>query len=230
MLNAPQNDARRASEVLYDEVENSRNGPRRENIRLLRKVCDQMEKDNVQMSMAEVVRRAAEFNGPAYSTVSNAGSKLGEYVQLRIVEQGARVTKRMGQQSLADSVTDPVLQAQIRDKEDTARWVGHENNGLRNLLKSLRPGIDVDGMLQRGITELKPPEPPKLELSQVDPEASAAILKLLTHLIGSRNYIELRGRLTINAKVVLDASEYSALRKATGISEEDWPKRFGSAA
>lgn len=77
---------RRASDVLYDEIAASRNSIRRENIRAIKVVCDRMENDGVQIAAAEVVRRCGH-GGPAYSTVCNTGSKLGEYIRLRVVDR-----------------------------------------------------------------------------------------------------------------------------------------------
>lgn len=217
---------RRASEVLYDEISKSRNGVRRENIRALRKVCDQMEKDKVPMSVAEVVRRCDEA-GPAYSTVSNKGSPLGEYVRLRIVEQASVRVTRTPKESIAETVTDPVLQAQIREKEETAKWVSRENNGLRIILKNLRPGVDIDKLLEN-------PQPgvplplvvPVLAQRESDPELGGALIKLVSHLINDRNYRELKGRFTINGKIVLGADELAAVRRATGLTDEEWKIRF----
>lgn len=106
-----------------------------------------MEKDKVPMAIAEVVRRTGK-NGPSYSTVTNKGSLLGEYVKQRINEQEAALaTPHRGENSIADTVADPVLQARIRDKETTARLLQRENNALRQLFKNMRPGFDVDGFI-----------------------------------------------------------------------------------
>lgn len=226
MLDTEKVDVRRASEVLYEELVNSRNGPRRDNIRLIKQSCDQMEKDKVPMTAAEIVRRCGE-TGPAYSTVSNKGSPLGEYIRLRIIEQGALKTTSDLKKSLADSVADPVLQAQIRDKEQTAKWVSRENQGLRKLLKNLSPGVDIDAMLEGANTAAKGPTTTlQIEKRPLDPEVGAALLKLFAHLVG-RGYSELRGRFAINSKVVLDATEYTALKRATGLSDDDWNTRYG---
>ena len=219
---------RRASEVLYDEISKSRNSVRRDNVRALRKVCDQMEKDKVPMTVAEVVRRCVEA-GPAYSTVSNKGSPLGEYVRLRIVEQGSVRATRTAKESIADTVTDPVLQAQIREKEETAKWVSRENNGLRILLKNLRPGVDIDKLLenpQAGVPTLQ--VVPVIAQRESDPELGGALIKLVSHLINDRNYRELKGRFTINGKIVLGTDELAAVRRATGFTDEEWNVRFQS--
>lgn len=220
---------RRASEVLYDELATSRNSIRRENIRLVRAACDQMERDGVQMSAAEIARRCGE-NGPAYSTISNSGSQLGDYVRLRITEQAARRTPVPGaRRSVADGVADPVLQAQMRDLESVKRYLTRENSGLRALLKGLRPGVDIDRLL-RG--DAKPTEArltgAEKALPSVDVhEVRGALLKLIDHLVGARQYKLHRGRLTINGKVVLDPGEVEALRRTTNLSDDEWGTRYG---
>lgn len=221
---------RRASDVLFDVVTGSRNSLRRENIRLIKEVCDWMEKDRVQISVAEVVRRCGT-DGPAYSTVSNQGSQLGEYVRLRITEQGVIQSSPGNARSLADTVHDPVLQARIRDTENTARWVARENDGLRALLKSLRPGIDIDRLIRK---ESETPSVAKNEplRTSTDPdsiELQGLMLKLMDHLVGTRQYKGTRGRLTINGKIVLDARDLKLFREASGLTEEGWQVRYGEA-
>lgn len=227
-MNNPQPPERRGSDVLYDEIAASRNSIRRGNIAAIKEVCDQMEKDGVQIAAAEVVRRCGS-NGPAYSTVSNTGSKLGEYIKLRITEQASRVkgVSKSGS-SLADTVLDPVLKAQIRDKESVARWLQKENNALRKLFKTLRPGVDIDSAIADATKGAQPflvARPVNSEV-QVDKHVSAAMLKLMDHLVGGRQYTFLKGRLIINKKVVLEAPEVSAYRRSTGLSDADWQQRY----
>lgn len=218
---------RRASDILYDEISVSRNSIRRENIRLIKDVCEQMEKDGIQISVAEVVRRCGP-NGPAYSTVSNIGSKLGDFVKLRIDEQVSVVKSNSPHRSLSDSVIDPVLQAQIRDKESTARWLQKENNALRSLLKSLRPGVDIDGAIANAT---KGAQSLVLGLSDQSSDTSNealanCLLKLMDHLVGSRQYTFDKARLLVNKKVVLDANQTAAYRAATKLSSTDWSARY----
>lgn len=226
-MNDPQLTERRASDVLYDEIAASRNSVRRGNIAAIKEVCDLMEKDGVQIAAAEVVRRCGP-NGPAYSTVSNTGSKLGEYIKLRITEQASRVKGVSRSGSLADTVVDPVLQAQIRDKESVARWLQKENGALRTLLKTLRPGVDIDG----AIACASKGGQPFLLAAPVDSQAlddkqvAAALLKLMDHLVGSRQYAFLKGRLTINKKVVLEAADVAVYRHGTGLTEAEWQQRY----
>lgn len=225
-----QTPSRRASDVLYDEITSSRNSLRRENIRLIKEVCDRMEKDKVPINVAEVVRRCGE-GGPAYSTVSNQGSQLGEYIKTRITEQAAGIGAISGKQALADTISDPVLKARVRDTESVARLVTRENHGLRALFKTLRPGVDIDGLIRRA-SESPQPETatPSLPAPPTGPdknELSGLLLKLMDHLVSSRQYRETRGRLTINGKIVLDARELKTYREASGLSEEAWQARYG---
>lgn len=221
---------RRASDILYDEIAASRNSIRRENIRAIKEVCDQMEKDSVQIAAAEVVRRCGP-DGPAYSTVCNTGSKLGEYIKLRINEQLSNFKGTQKRGSLADTLLDPVLQAQVRDKESLARWLKKENDALRTLFKNLRPGVDIDGAIAKSIKggdELKIGIP--TSENTINNEALApALLKLMDHLVGGRQYSLNNGRLTINKKVILDKPEVSAFRDASKLSQDDWSRRYEGA-
>jgi len=221
---------RRASDVVYDEIAASRNSIRRENIRVIKQVCDQMEKDGVQIAAAEVVRRCGP-DGPAYSTICNTGSRLGEYIRLRVDEQASNIKRKPRSSSLADTVLDPVLQAQIRDYESLARWLRKENDGLRFLLKTLRPGVDIDGAIanaSKGGKQLflvaSAPE-----VGPSNPSFATTLLKLMDHLVGGRQYTFTKGRLTINKKVVLDQSDVAAYRDAAGLSLDDWARRYESS-
>lgn len=226
-MSEPTSQDRRASDVLFDEIAASRNSIRRENVRVIKEVCDQMEKDGVQIAAAEVVRRCGP-NGPAYSTVCNTGSKLGEYIRLRVDEQASRVKGKPKKGSLADTVLDPVLQAQVRDKESLARWLQKENDALRTLLKTLRPGVDIDGAIANASKGgqhllLAAPSP---EAGPSNESLPVALMKLMDHLVGGRQYCFTKGRLTINKKVVLDPSEVAAYRDASKLSPDDWSRRY----
>ena len=182
------------------------------------------------MSAAEVVRRCGP-NGPAYTTVSNTGSKLGEYIRLRMSEQAARVRGRGPANSLADDVLDPVLQAQIRDKESIARWLRKENSALRGFLKTLKPGVDIDGAIAgaaKNAGQIVFAAPAVTAVIANDDGLSSALLKLLDHLVGIRQYVLTNGRLTINKKVVLDATDIDAVRRATLLTQDVWDSRYGS--
>lgn len=226
-MNNPQLTERRSSDVLYDEIAASRNSVRRGNIAAIKEVCDLMEKDGVQIAAAEVVRRCGP-NGPAYSTVSNTGSKLGEYIKLRITEQASRVKGVAKSGSLADTVVDPVLQAQIRDKESVARWLQKENDALRTLFKTLRPGVDIDGAIANATRGGQPflLASPMDAQAPADKQVPAALLKLMDHLVGGRQYTFIKGRLTINKKVVLEAADVAAYRRGTALTEAEWQQRY----
>ncbi|WP_334186815.1 hypothetical protein [Noviherbaspirillum sp.] len=221
---------RRASDVLYDQINSSKNSLRRSNIQSLKEVCDLMEKDRVQITLAEAVRRTGK-DGPKYTTVSNKGSLLGEYVRLRMMEQAAGSSKLRSDtpQSVADCLQDPVLQARVRDTESVARYVKRENVALRGLLKNLRPGVEIDQLLastpsqSRGITLQIDTQKKEADVS---PALGSAVLRVLDHLIGERQYQLYRGRLTINSKSILTPYELEALRAATGLSEAEWEARF----
>ena len=112
-MNGSVNQDRRASDILFDDLAGSRNSIRRENIRVIKEVCDLMEKDGVPIAAAEVVRRCGP-NGPAYSTVCNTGSKLGEYIRLRVDEQASRTQDNIaGQlQPISDALSrTPIMGA-----------------------------------------------------------------------------------------------------------------------
>lgn len=222
---------RRASDVLYDEISTSRNSIRRENAHLLKIACDQMEKDGVTISATEAVRRCG-VNGPAYSTVSNQGSRLGEYVRLRVLEQGTKLSpKRGADYSIAGTISDTVLQAQVLDMESNARWLLKENNGLRTLLKSLSPGVEIDKLLSKGGARAtaKTNENKLAGNQSSGPELQGTLLKLMDHLVGSRQYRESRGRLTINSKIVLDAKSLETYQQATGLTADEWRRRYGDS-
>lgn len=220
---------RHASDVLYEELTRSRNSSRRNNVKRLKAVCDQMEKDRVSMSIAEVARRCGD-EGPAYSTISNQGSRLGEYVKLRIGEQRAILgPKTKHSTGLADTILDPLLAAQVRDNEAQARWLKRENNALRHLLKSLRPGVDIDAALaQKGKGDALPLMGLSEGISQVDPETGGTLLALMDHLICERKYVIFSERLTVNRKVVLDRRQIELYRRLCGLTDEQWTVRYGA--
>ncbi|MHB1494673.1 MAG: hypothetical protein ACYCUY_04405 [Acidithiobacillus sp.] len=206
----------RASEILYNELAASRNSVRRENAVALKRVCDQMEKDRVPMTVAEVVRRCGNA-GPAYSTVSNTGSQLGDYVKLRMTEQAANmVPAAAGQGMLSDAIADPVLAAQVKDKESQARWLQKENTALRHLLKTLSPGLDIDGLIFKGKASVILPTSTQSDVQEVSIDLKEALTILMNHLTHDRQYIVERGRLTINKKVVLNPIQLIALQQVTG--------------
>lgn len=153
---------------------------------------------------------------------------LGEYIRLRIDEQTSNVKAKSRAVSLADSVLDPVLQAQIRDKESLARWLRKENDALRSLLKTLRPGVDIDSAIakaSKGGQQLLLAAPSG-EACRSNEGLATSLLKLMDHLVGGRQYSFTKGRLTINKKIVLDASEVIAYREASSLSADEWSRRY----
>jgi hypothetical protein len=226
-MNTPKEN-RRASDILYAEIFASRHSGRRENIWIIKEVCDQMERDRVLISAAEVARRGGK-NGPAYSTICNTGSKLGEYIKLRMTEQAASLPGSSGREKdLSESISDPVLAAQVRDKESTARWYQKENSGLRQLLKSLTPGFDIDTALTRATKGHPLISPLGSCESHRNDRLAGVLLKLMDHLIRDRQYVQMRGRLTINHKVILDPEDLTTLRQACGLTDEEWHLRYAN--
>lgn len=218
--------ARRASDVLYEELVASRNSVRRTNAALVKQACDQLEKAGIPISIADVVRRCGP-DGPAYSTISNTGSALGEYVKLRVGEQATPRKDADGDRSLADKIADPVLQAQVRDRESQSRWLHKENVALRALLKTLSPAVDIDAAIKSGWKGSDTFRQIAVAPTAAETGTATAILKLLDHLVGSRQYSLEGGRLTVNKKVVLDKSDTAALRSSVGLANEDWLRRYG---
>lgn len=217
---------RSASALLYDELSSSRNSTRRDNVKRLKDVCDLMERDRVVLSVAEISRRC-EPHGPAYSTICNSGSRLGDYVRMRVDEQIAnqpgRGTPRPG---VAQAVADPLLAAQFRHLESTARLLKRENNSLRGLLKRLSPRIDIDAAINKAMSGA-PLLPAQADASTpIPPGLSGAILRLIDHLIIERRYEQYKGRLTINRKIVLEVDQMEACRAAAGLDPDQWARRY----
>lgn len=218
---------RQASAILFDEISRSRNGLRRSNAQRVKDACDEIERDKLGISAAEVARRC-QNTGPAYSSISNKGSQLGDYVRSRINEQVlSKIDRSTSSDSFADQITDPVLQTLVRDRESKSKWLTKENNGLRTLLKNLSPGIDIDDLLRSPFEKFNGQKTGTTEVSELTPSASSdAIIKLLKHLINERNYRLINGRLTINGKIVLSGNELDNLRMAAGLNIDEWNNRF----
>ncbi|MCT6721575.1 hypothetical protein [Acidovorax sp. K2F] len=223
------NEIRLSSAVIFEELMISRNSLRRGNAQRVKNACDEIEKERSVISAAEVARRCGNL-GPAYSSISNKGSQLGVYVRSRIDEQTLnKIDRNIPSDTIVDRIADPLLQTLVRDRESKSKWLTKENYGLRTLLKSLSPGIDIDGLLR---SPSKQPQdrdfnqPQNLKKIPYFIEGSNALLKLVKHLIEERNYRQINGRLTINGKIILDASEFEQIRVATGLDIEQWRSRF----
>lgn len=217
-----------ASDLIFLQAKSSKYAKQREHIELIKNACDQMEKDNVRINLQQVVTRSGN-DGPAYSTVAPKKSVLGAYIRARADEQLSKISARDSiSDSISEGIRDPVLKAQIRDKESEAKWYRRQNVGLRNLLANLSPGLDVDAII-RGTTPSPSTAVQKNLLedhSKISIELKSVIIKILDHLVGSRNYKEIRGKLTINSKIILDSQDMNILRAATGLTESQWNSRY----
>lgn len=219
-------DGSSASAIVYGELASSRNSTRRDNAKRLKEVCDLMERDRVVLSVAEIARRC-EPHGPAYSTICNSGSRLGDYVRMRVDEQIANQPSQ-GKPSVgvAQAVADPLLAAQFRHLESTVRLLKRENNSLRGLLKGLSPRIDIDAVINKAMNGAPLLPAPAEVPAPFPPALSAAILRLSDHLIIERRYELYKGRLTINRKIVLEVDQLEACRAAAGLDAGQWAGRY----
>lgn len=218
------------SDSLYEHLSASRNSLRRENIKNIKAVCDQMQKDKVPITPAEVAKRCVKlFGGPASSTITNTNSPLGEYIRLRKLEQKAEGNGEDGEQiPLSETVNDPILAAEVQLLEEKNRMLRLENHAIRNLFKKITD-FDIDKELKgvskgNNVIAIRTPSSARPEL---DDELQAVLLKLMDHLFGDRQYESYRGRFAINRKMILTPAEYGLYRRATGLSDEDWIKRYG---
>lgn len=225
---------RSPSEMVYDSLAGSMNSVRRTNAHNVKLVCDRMEQDKVEITMSKVAQRCMEqFGQPAASTITNTGSKLGEYIRLRRDEQNIDRKGVIERNEVSSKLSDPVLAQEVKILEETIKQLRIENNGLRNAFRSLT--IDIDGGIrallhseaskesQATLTELK-----HTNDINANPLLSVALLRLLEHL-SARNYQLFRGRFGINNKAVLSGPEFEALKSACNISESEWSARFGAS-
>lgn len=221
-----------ASAALYQELSNSRNGPRRANAAKIKAVCDQMEQDQIEITPSGVIKRCHRlYEGtPAGSTITNTGSQLGEYIRRRRVEQHVPHKARAAPEtlSLSEKIGDPVVANQVQLMEDSLGLLRTENIAFRALFKEL--GVDIDALL-KGATKkpgLTMPEPMQSSTDANVSEIRSVLIKLMDHL-ATRQYVWFRGRLAVNAKEVLNKDEFSTFRQATGLSETQWEQRYGAA-
>lgn len=215
---------------LFERLRSSRNSLRRENASNVKAICDNMERDNVPITPSEVARRCIDlFGGPAPSTITNTNSQLGEYVRLRRLEQKSNVKgdKRV-RPPLSGMVSDHVLASEIQILEEANRMLTLENHALRNLYKKIT-GFDIDKELRKAGRDKEVPTIGGHSESSlhIDQALQAVLLKLMDHLIAERQYESYRGRFVVNKKMVLSPPEYTLYRKAVGLTDEEWIKRYG---
>lgn len=229
-----QNEKNRSpSEIAYDNLISSQNSVRRGNAHNVKLVCDQMERDGVEILLSQVAQRCIEqFGQPGTSTITNTGSKLGEYIRLRRSEQNVDRKGVVERNAISNKLSDPVLAQEVKILEETVKQLRMENNGLRNAFRSLNVDVDngIKRLLQGGNTTDKETSNTELSVSNnraVDPLLSNALLRLLEHL-ASRNYQLFRGRYGVNNKAVLSGPEFEALKSSCNISESEWAARFGA--
>ena len=222
------NESRSPSEMVYDSLISSKNSVRRTNAHNVKLVCDQMERDKVEITMSQVAQRCVEqFGQPAASTITNTGSKLGEYIRLRRDEQNIDKKGVIERNVISSKLSDPVLAQEVKILEETIKQLRIENNGLRNAFRSL--SVDVDGGIRKLLRNESAEDcqtSTELQYPNSNPMLSVALLKLIEHL-ATRNYQIFRGRFGINNKAVLSGQEFEALKNACNISESEWLARFG---
>ena len=224
--------SRYPSQIAYEALISSQNSVRRGNANNVKLICDRMEKDKVEISLSQVAQRCVEqFGQPAISTITNTGSKLGEYIRLRKCEQNVDKKGNIERNVVSGKLSDPVLAQEVKILEETAKQLRIENNALRNSFRSLT--VDIDGGIKRLfqtnnciVNDTSVAEPSLPIDEAVSPLLSIAILRLFDHL-AARNYQFFRGRYGVNNKTVLSSSELHALKQACNIPESEWVTRFG---
>lgn len=218
--------------MVYNILSSSNNSIRRTNAHYIKLICDQMEKDKVEITISSVGQRCMEqFGKPATSTITNTGSKLGEYIRLRRSEQNLDIVKIINQNHVSNKLSDPILAQEVKILEESIKQLQIENNALRNTLKSL--SVDIDGGIKAIFQGIEPSLNKELiqisSLKHGEPNnslLSSAVLKLFDHL-ASRNYQLFRGRYGLNKKTVLSSPEFEVLKDACNISESEWAARYG---
>jgi len=215
------------SDTLYEELSSSANSNRRENAQNIKAICDQMVKDGIEISLNGTARRCLDtFGNPAISTVTNTGSKLGEYVRLRKQEQNIDKVHIIQHTGISAKVQDPVLAQEVKILEEAVKALRNENNALRFTLKKL--DVDIDSGIRQILTSDadSPDSNEKLLVSPKYPSIlKNTITSLLNHL-ADRGYGMYRGRFGINKKTILTTVEIDALKDVTGISESEFHARY----
>lgn len=217
------------SAILYNDLCKSANSKRRENAQNIKLTCDHMVQDGVEITLSGVAKRCLDsFGSPAISTVTNTGSKLGEYVRLRKQEQNINKGTIIARTVVSAKVSDPVLAQQVKILEETVKGLRNENNALRVVFKKLNTDIDND------ISSILLSEPKKQNTSEKllpstshTPHLKSAVASLLRHL-ADRGYGMYRGRFGINKKTVLTTAELDALKEVIDISEAEFNATYGN--
>jgi len=215
------------SENLFNELNKSNNSKRRENLQNIKMVCNQMEKDGVPITLNSAAKRCLEMYGsPAVSTVTNTGSKLGEYVRLRRSEQNISNTNIIQKTGVSSKVQDPVLAQEVKILEEMVKALRNENNALRVTFKKL--DVDIDGDIHQviyGHQTLKEVNNNPLPSTKHSPILKSAIISIFSHL-ADRGYGFYKKRYGINKKTLLTAAELDALKEVIDISESEFYARF----
>ena len=216
------------SQVLFEELQKSKNSKRRENAQNIKVTCDQMEKDGIPIGLNTVAKRCLEsFGSPAVSTVTNTGSQLGEYIRRRKDEQNIDNTNIIQKVGVSAKVQDPVLAQEVKILEETIKALRNENNALRLTFKKL--DVDIDNGIKLALTGETPQKENNDKLLAAPKHSSVlktAITALLTHLSGRTGYGIYKGRYAINKKQVLTSAELDALKEVTGMSDSEFHARF----
>lgn len=215
------------SDLLYKEMSESANSLRKENAENLKKICDQMVKDKVAITLNGVAKRCLEtFGSPAITTVTNTGSKLGDYVRARKSEQNISKLSTIEPKGISNKVSDPVVAQEVKILEETIKGLRKENNALRACYKQL--DVDIDTGIRKLLNnKSSPTEPNNLALESPKPPSNliSAVTSILNHL-AERGYGVYRGRYGFNKKTILTAAEIESLRDLLGIDESEFNARY----
>lgn len=215
------------SEILYDELVSSANSNRRENAQNIKAICGLMDKDKVEITLSGVAKRClSTYGAPAVSTVTNTGSKLGEYVRLRKQEQKIEKGKVTIERSVSAKLQDPVIAQEVKILEEMIKGLRNENNALRTLYKKLE--TDVDGGIKQILLSENSAainKTSQLNAPKYSSDLKDAVMSIFKHL-SDRGYGMYRGRFGINKSTVLTLAELKALKDVLGMSESEFHARF----
>ncbi len=219
-------ESKHSSDDLYEKLCMSANSLRRENAKNIKSICDNMEKDKVEITLRGVAKRCLDsFGSPAISTVTNTGSELGEYIRLRRQQQNIKTGETIQKTGVSSKVQDPVLAQEVKILEETVKGLKNQNNALRVLIKKV--GVDIDSEISRNLFSSTNQE--SIAQNNINkknnPHLKSAIASLLTHL-SERGYTLFRGRYSINKRTVLTPMELDALKEVIDISESEFNARY----